>query len=71
MFCQIGRYFLPDGIFYAGHFVNGLKHGYGIIEIYDRTDILILKYEGEWANNVKNGSGWIKKINFILFILFF
>lgn len=48
-----GKYLWVDGSFYEGDLFDGLRHGYGIYQ----TNNEDIKYEGEWANGLKEGKG--------------
>ncbi len=42
----------PDGSYYEGQFINGMKNGKGKYE-WQNGEV----YDGQWENNLKHGSG--------------
>ena len=44
---------MENGVYYIGHFKNGLRNGKGI-EYYSNGNI---KYEGDWINDKYEGNG--------------
>ena len=49
----IGNYTWPGGAHYSGGVLNGLRHGYGVLEFEDS----VVRYEGEWKNGRRHGQG--------------
>ena len=58
----VGRYTYPNGDFYVGEWLSGMRHGQGIIE-YSKPALSKNKfssYKGRWSADRKHGKGFIK-----------
>lgn len=51
-----GEYFWPDGSYYTGQVLMGLRHGIGRYEAAEKAAI----YNGEWHDGQRSGKGKIE-----------